>query len=924
MRLRVLNLPVLVAGLLVTAWTPLARQTRKIDDAALGNASKNTNEWLTISRDYSEQRYSPLTQITAVNVQRLGLAWSYEVGRGGGAQQATPLMADGILYGITNWSIVFALDARTGHERWRHDPNVDRSIAASGTSRLCCGVNSRGVALYEGKVIVPVIDGRLQALDAATGKLLWSVMTVPSDSVSYSITMAPRVAKGKIFIGNAGGEFPPYRGYLSAFDVNSGRELWRFYTTPGDPSKPFENEAMEKAAKTWTGDWWKLGGGGSIWDGMAYDPEANLVYVGTGNGTPWSQDVRQGKSTEHLDNLYIASILAIDAASGRLKWHFQCTPADQWDFDAVQHLMLADLEIGGRARKVILQANKNGYFYVIDRLSGEFISGEPMVPVSWARGLDPKTGRPIVNDEAHYTAERGVTVSPLQAHNTAQMAFNPATGLVYVPLASATSFSFTATNNFQLTPGVQAWGLRGRGDTGERPPIAVPPAYGPDRGLARGNSGILSAWDPVARKERWYTVGGGQSGGGALSTASNLVFQVTPQGRLLVYTADKGEKLLDIASGQTTGMGPPMTYLLDGKQYIAFMGGRGILAGGRGIPPPAEPTAGAAAPTPPAAPAPQTLLPRLYVYTLDPVVSRPPQELPPAPGKLIDVGGRRLHLMCSGQGAPTVVLEAGASSFAIDWTLVQRDVERTNRVCSYDRAGMGWSDPAKDSTRRSAAQDLRDLLKAAGERPPYVLVGASRGGLLVRAYLLDYPDDVIGLVLVDPSSEDRLFTMLDGQGVLIASLTAEQLRSTMPREPVPVPRRSPQTGSPFDRLPPELYKVRIMLDERLIASVPDTVAADVVASAQEAERAFLARLLASRSPAHPLGDRPTVVLSRGDEKNEAREKVHANLAALSTNSRHSVVAGSGHEIHLFEPATVVQGITDVLQAIRGRTRLPPR
>jgi quinohemoprotein ethanol dehydrogenase len=267
-----------------------------------------------------------------------------------------------------------------------------------------------------------------------------------------------------------------------------------------------------------------------------------------------------------------------------------------------------------------MQANKNGYFYVIDRLSGQFISGEPMAPVSWARGLDPKTGRPIVNPEAHYTAERGVTVSPLQTHNTSQMAFNPATGLVYVPIAASGSFSFTGTNSFQLTPGVQNWGLRGRGDAGERPPLAVPPSYGPDRGLGRGNSGILSAWDPVAQKERWYTVGGGQRAGGALSTASNLVFQVTPEGKLLVYTADKGQKLLEISSGQTSGMGPPITYLVDGRQYVAFMGGLGMMAGGRGRggPPPAEPTAGAAAPPPPPPPAAVASMPRLYVYTLDP------------------------------------------------------------------------------------------------------------------------------------------------------------------------------------------------------------------------------------------------------------------------------------------------------------------
>ena len=298
-------------------------------------------------------------------------------------------------------------------------------------------------------------------------------------------------------------------------------------------------------------------------------------------------------------------------------------------------------------------------------------------------------------------------------------------------------------------------------------------------------------------------------------------------------------------------------------------------------------------------------------------------DLPPAPGRLIDVGGRRLHIICSGQGAPTVVLEAGASSFGIDWTLVQRDLARTHRVCSYDRAGMGWSDSAASSTRVSAARDLHNLLAAAGERPPYVMVGASRGGLLVRAYALDYPDDVIGLVLVDPSSEDRLFVMVDGQTMLFAALTPAQLQSTLPTQPVAVPRRSPQTGPPFDKLPADLYRLRVRLDERLIASIPDTVSPDAIAAFQDTERLFLSKLLASRSTAHPLGNRPTVVLSRGDERNEGRETVHAGLARLSTNSRHSVVAGAGHEIHLYEPAAVVLAVTDVLQAIRGKTQLPP-
>jgi pimeloyl-ACP methyl ester carboxylesterase len=300
-------------------------------------------------------------------------------------------------------------------------------------------------------------------------------------------------------------------------------------------------------------------------------------------------------------------------------------------------------------------------------------------------------------------------------------------------------------------------------------------------------------------------------------------------------------------------------------------------------------------------------------------------QLSDAPGRLIDVGGRRLHLLCMGEGVPTVVLEAGASSFAIDWTLVQREVSKTNRICSYDRAGMGWSDESTPSTRASSALDLHRLLAAAGEKAPFVLVGASRGGLLIRAYVLDYPDDVVGLVFVDPSSEDRLFTMIDGQGVLIADVTAEQLRTTFPKEPVSVPRRNPQRGSPFDRLPPELYQIRITLDEQLIAATPETVPAAVVGASQEGERAFLARLKATRKDnPHPLGDRPTVVLSRGDDPDADREAVHAALARLSTNSRHSIVAGSGHEIHLFQPPAVIQAIEDVVKALREKGSLPPR
>lgn len=605
-----------VAAILFGGLLPAAkdRGAAEINDKALRNRGKTGEEWVTHGINYGEQRFSPLTQVNATNVAQLSLVWSYELGTGGGQQSATPLVTGGVMYGITNWSIAFALDARTGQELWRFDPQVDRAINDAGSDRLCCGVLNRGVAVYEGKVIVPVNDGRLIALDARTGKMLWSVQATPPGDIAYSLTMAPRIVRGRIIIGNAGAEFPPYRGYFSAFDPDNGRELWRFYVVPGDPSKKFENPALERAAKTWTGEWWKFGGGGSVWDGFAYDPDANLIYVGTGNGTPWSYEVRQGKGQDpHLDNLYISSILALNPENGRLKWYYQFTPADEWDYDATQHLILADLRIDERTRKVVMQANKNGFFYVLDRISGELISAEPFVPVSWATGIDKKTGRPMVVPDAYYTSTRGVTVSPVQGHGASPMAFSPITGLVYFPGLATSSFSFTATDDFQFNPGTQTFGLN---MTRGAAPLAVPPAtIGPVRPMPEGRGrGMLSAWDPVTQTERWFAPGGGSNGGGALATAGNLVFQALTDGRLMAYSADKGEKLLELATGQTSGMGPPMTYLLDGKQYIAVMGGQGRVVGG---PPPGAPPPPAAAP--PTAPIP----PRLYVYGLDGTAPKP-------------------------------------------------------------------------------------------------------------------------------------------------------------------------------------------------------------------------------------------------------------------------------------------------------------
>jgi len=555
---------------MLAAWMGFAQQTRQPDANALKNAAES-KEWLTYGGNYAETRYSPLRQIDATNVDRLGLAWTYALGTGGGNQEATPLFSGGVLYGITNYSIAFALDAQTGKELWRFDPGVTRAFTTGQTNGgVCCGILNRGLALYEGKVIIPVLDRRLIALDSTTGKPVWTTRILPEDATGYSLTMAPRVVKNKVIVGLAGAEFTPHRGFFAAFDVNTGREVWRFYTVPGDPSKPFENPALEKAAKTWAGEWWKYGGGGSVWDSLSFDPEANLIYVGTGNGAPWPESLRQSRG---LDNLYVCSILAVNPDNGNLVWHYQAVPGDSWDFDSVQQLLLADIQISGRTRKVLMQANKGGFFYVLDRITGEFISATPFTPVNWASGHDPKTGRPIIPPEAYYSVDSAVTISPSAAgaSNWAPKAYSPQTGLVYMPVAGFSSRTYTAVA-FELTDrAIQVNGTpRGGAVPAGTPTPSNPPLIGPQG--VRG--GFLVAFDPVTRKERWRNPGGGGSGGGTLATASNLVFQVVPDGRLVAYTAEDGKKLLEIPTGQG-GMGPPITYELDGKQYVSFMGGTG-------------------------------------------------------------------------------------------------------------------------------------------------------------------------------------------------------------------------------------------------------------------------------------------------------------------------------------------------------------
>ena len=537
-----------------------------VDAAVLKTAGSakdaHRGEWLSYGRSQGENRYSPLDQINASNVNRLGLAWTYVLGAGGGNQEATPLVWNNTIYGITSWSVVFALDARTGKELWRWDPEVNQAAVRPKT---CCGIVNRGLAIYNGMIYAPIIDGRLEALDAKTGKPVWEARMAYTQDW-YSVTMAPRIANGKVIIGAAGGDHPT-RGFFDAYDATTGKRAWRFYTVPGDPSKEYESDAMRRAAKTWGGDFYKMGGGGSVWDGMAYDPEADLIYVGTGNAEPWVQKFRGAKD---MDNLYTCSILAVNVSTGLLKWHYQAVPNDNWDFDNVQHLMLAELTINGRQRKVIMQAAKNGFFYVLDRITGEFLSATPFAQVNWAKGFD-KNGRPQINPEAFYDKEP-VTIYPTAggAHNWSPMSYSPLTGLVYIPTTYA-SWTFQAGDEVIA----QQTGHTGLSRSFPQPRPNSMPMIGPE---PLGNSrGVLEAWDPVNQKLAWRTPGGGGIGGGTAATGGNLVFQVINDGRLLAYSADKGEKLYELQLGRT-GMAPPITYEVDGKQYVALMGGLGRAA----------------------------------------------------------------------------------------------------------------------------------------------------------------------------------------------------------------------------------------------------------------------------------------------------------------------------------------------------------
>ncbi len=536
--------------------------TGRIDTQAIRANARSTADWPSHGLDHAETRHSRLTQIDSANVGRLGLAWSYNLESNRGVE-ATPVVVDGIMYVTASWSIVHAVDVRTGQRLWVFDPKVDRAFGYKG----CCDVVNRGVAVYKGLVFVASYDGRLFGLDAATGAKRWEVDTIIDRKFSYTITGAPRVYKGKVIIGNGGAEYG-VRGYITAYDAASGKQAWRWFTVPGDPAKPFEDESMAKAAKTWdpAGKWWEAGGGGTAWDAMAFDPKLNLMYVGTGNGSPWARNKR---SPAGGDNLYLASVVALNPDTGKYVWHYQETPGDNWDFTSTQPMILADLKIGGRERQVLLHAPKNGFFFVIDRKTGEFISAKNFVDVNWASGYDAK-GRPIETAIARSgDRPREIIPSAYGARNWHSMSFNPATGLVYMPVQNVPvtlldnkDWKFNGATPLEPHSNL-GWNLAMFAN-------AEPPKSAP--------FGRLLAWDPVNQKEVWRAENVSPWNGGTLTTAGNLVFQGTADGRFVAYDARDGKKLWETPTG-TGVVAAPSTYLVDGKQYVSIAVGWGGVYG---------------------------------------------------------------------------------------------------------------------------------------------------------------------------------------------------------------------------------------------------------------------------------------------------------------------------------------------------------
>jgi quinohemoprotein ethanol dehydrogenase len=563
----------LVARVSVVPGDPLVRGDTL---NAAASIDRESGQWPIAGRDEAGSYHSPLSDINTSNVTKLGYAWQYKLGTHRGLE-ATPVMLEGVLYTSGNFGRVYALDAASGRERWVYDPGVDGQYGRY----ACCDAVNRGVAVSKGRVYVAALDGYLHAIDAVTGKRVWKVDSLPvrSSKAPYTVTGAPVIAGNLVLIGAGGGDFRGARGYVAAFDVETGKLQWRFYTVPRNPAEGAQDQPhLVKAVETWDARHrWEEGGGGPVWDGISYDPSSKLIYIGTGNAAPYDikEDGRGGG-----DNLYTACIIALHE-TGQLAWFYQVVPGDMWDFDSTQKMVLADLTVNEKPRKVVMQASKNGFYYVLDRITGELISAKPFAFANWAQGIDPKSGRPIANSTVDY-ANGPKLIFPWEggAHSWQPMSFDPHTQRAFIPVMEAGDVQLETSHlpaglvEGQFTSPIFAAedydpkslaSLYGR----------LPPLENLDRGLpsAKGRA-FLRAWDPVKQRLIWEVATEAYWDGGVLSTEGGLVIQGDITGRLNVYAANSGKLLKRTELGGSV-MAAPMTYRVGGIQYIAVMAGYG-------------------------------------------------------------------------------------------------------------------------------------------------------------------------------------------------------------------------------------------------------------------------------------------------------------------------------------------------------------
>ena len=520
------------------------------------NADKEPQNWLSHGRDYNEQRYSPLNKINKNTINKLELEWSIDMDTTRGLE-ATPIVDNGIMFVTSAWSIIYAIDAKTGKSLWVYDPEVPKVWS----KKACCDVVNRGAAVWKGFVFLATLDGRLLKLKAKSGEVVWEINTIIDRELDYTITGAPRIANNKIFIGNGGADMGGVRGYVSAYDTESGNLIWRFYTIPGDPSKPFEHEELNEAAKTWNGQWWLMGGGGTVWNSIVYDPDFNQVYLGTGNGQPWNIEIR---SPGGGDNLYLSSIVALDADSGEMKWYYQTTPEDKWDFTATQDIMLAEMNVDGEDKKVLMQAPKNGFFYVIDRENGELLRAHNYVPTNWATHIDLETGRPVINEDKDYIQKpEWVLPGSYGGHNWQAMSYDPNLGLVYIPTHEVAGIFVPIKGYYKMKPGTFNTGTDFYVNDAAATMSGIPPV-----------TGAIKAFDPLTGETKWSVAHNHFWNGGTLSTAGGITFQGNSSGRFVAYDSENGT-ILWSKEVQTGMIAPPITYEIDGEQYVAILAGDG-------------------------------------------------------------------------------------------------------------------------------------------------------------------------------------------------------------------------------------------------------------------------------------------------------------------------------------------------------------